>query len=74
MDNEKNREPVNPANAILAFGAWLTTRPEVTTAGSHENAAPMAERVAEFNKNMGWQVDESQILDLNHFPATVPLD
>lgn len=68
----EEKEVVNPANAVLAFGAWLTCRKKITTAGDHEHCGPMAERVAEFNKNMGWEVDEEQLQKLNHFP--VPLD
>lgn len=71
-ESNKTEKPVNPANATLAFAAWLTTRPEVTTAGADEHCGPMAERVAEFNQGMGWKVDESQLMELNPFP--VPQD
>jgi hypothetical protein len=39
---------LNPAEAILAFASYLTTRDEVTTASAAHDSAPMAEAVRDF--------------------------
>lgn len=39
-----------PSEAIFAFGAWLTTRKQVTVLGSSEDAAPVCELIKEFSE------------------------
>ena len=46
---------MRPSEAVLMFGAWLTTRDEVAGPFSgHHDASQMAELVAEYAKRQGW--------------------
>jgi hypothetical protein len=65
---EEEKEVISPANAVLAFGAWLTCRKKVSSFGATANAAEMAELVALFNQHQGWVIQEDQINQVKPYP------
>ncbi len=46
----KNVSKLSPSEAVYGFAGWLTTQDDKTVMSSTDNAAPIAEKVAEFNK------------------------